>query len=132
MAPAVGTLSPQNIPPIRVAETLAPAAVWSRSSACPSVMLGGVVSEVDDVVWGGGAPPTLTLTCLPDSGVIQGILFAAYGTPEVSPGCTEFKRSQTCDAVAATDIVTALCVNKTSCTIVVSNAAFGGDPCPDV
>jgi hypothetical protein len=74
---------------------------------------------------------TLTLTC--DSGAtFTGVAFASYGTPTGS--CASGQAvNPACNANTSVAVVTAACVGKSSCTIDVSNDAFGGaDPCFDV
>jgi len=76
----------------------------------------------------------LTLHCPSGPGAtprIESVLFASYGTP--TGGCkadagNDFKASL-CDAKSSRSVVEKACIGKASCTINVSNAVFGGDPC---
>lgn len=119
MQPAIGELSPQLIPPVRITESFAPISITRRDiSECPTPYLGGLVQEND----------VLDLVCVPGTGVITSIDFAAYGV--VSGDCAGgFVRNPSCDAPFALRVVAAACLNKESCSIRAVNDVFGGDPC---
>ena len=59
---------------------------------------------------------------------IASVLFASFGTPEGH--CPTFTVGS-CNAASSTAIVAGLCLNKTNCTIPVTDAVFG-DPCEGV
>jgi hypothetical protein len=73
----------------------------------------------------GGA---LQLRCDDPGATIAAVRFAAYGSapagacPAYAPGA--------CAAPGAVGVVAAACVGRAACSVPVSNAAFGGDPCP--
>ena len=70
------------------------------------------------------------LTCIGaggKSGLFTGVAFASFGTPTGS--CPGPFAKGSCDAAASATVVAAACVGKSSCSIPVTNAAFGGDPC---
>ena len=73
-----------------------------------------------------GENSVLDLEC--PGGVFTGVTFASYGTPTGS--CPTFKKGA-CDAAASVDVVTKLCVGKSSCSVPANNGAFNGDPCVD-
>lgn len=68
---------------------------------------------------------TLSLTC--GANTIEKIVFASYGTPLGS--CPDLKTNATCNAPDSLAVVEQMCLHKTSCQILASNAVFGGDPC---
>ena len=70
------------------------------------------------------------LTCIGAGGkpaLFTGVAFASYGTPTGS--CPGPFAKGSCDAASSVAVVTAACVGKSSCSVPVNNAAFGGDPC---
>lgn len=72
--------------------------------------------------------PEMHLKC--DSGrKISSIEFASYGTPQGS--CQKFSRGD-CHAPNSFSVVSQACLGEQSCSIGVSNAVFGGDPCHGV
>ena len=73
---------------------------------------------------------TAGLECSPSSGVITHILFAAYGTPDVSGGCGAFRHTPSCDAPGFLDVVARACVNRTRCSVTVDHST--PDPCNEV
>ncbi|GER34103.1 beta-galactosidase [Striga asiatica] len=71
------------------------------------------------------AIPEMHLNC--DSGYkISRVEFASYGTPQGS--CRNFSRGN-CHAANSFAVVHQACVGRQSCSIIISNNAFGGDPC---
>ena len=68
-----------------------------------------------------GENTALTLTC--ESGVMTGIDFASFGTPNGT--CGAFSKGA-CDANSTLSIVQKLCVGKSTCTIQASDTIFGG------
>ncbi|CAA0838630.1 Beta-galactosidase 9 [Striga hermonthica] len=69
--------------------------------------------------------PEMHLSC--DSGyTISRVEFASYGTPQ--GGCRNFSRGN-CHAATSLEVVYQACVGRQSCSIIISNNAFGGDPC---
>lgn len=69
--------------------------------------------------------PELHLQC--DAGhTISSIEFASYGTPRGS--CRKFSKGS-CHAPNSFSVVSEACRGRNSCSIPVSNAVFGGDPC---
>ncbi len=70
---------------------------------------------------------TLALDCGSMGGVIQSIDFASFGQP--IGGCGGFGINAQCNSANSLSVVQQACVGKQSCTIVASNAVFGGDPC---
>ena len=70
------------------------------------------------------------LTCIAaggKSGLFSGVAFASFGTP--SGACPGPFAKGSCDAPASADVVSKACVGQSSCSVPVTNAAFGGDPC---
>ena len=90
-------------------------------------------------VSGGGAPPvspfcgsvlnldTLQLFC--QSGVINAILFASYGTP--TGACGSWQVNPACNEANTTAVVAAACVGKAACSVVAGPPNFD-DPCYNV
>ncbi|CAK8578479.1 unnamed protein product [Lathyrus sativus] len=72
--------------------------------------------------------PEMQLRCR-DGHVISSIAFASFGTPKGS--CQSFSRGN-CHAPSSTSIVSKACVGKRSCSIKISSAVFGDEPCEDV
>jgi Galactose binding lectin domain/Bacterial alpha-L-rhamnosidase 6 hairpin glycosidase domain len=84
-----------------------------------------------------------TLACPQDPSLqypnaISSILFASYGTPSgtcsagSSSSANTFLVNQTCNSANSMSVVSAACLGKPTCSLNVSNAAFGGDPCDKV
>uniref|UniRef100_A0A9I9CNR8 Beta-galactosidase n=1 Tax=Cucumis melo TaxID=3656 RepID=A0A9I9CNR8_CUCME len=74
------------------------------------------------------ANPEMFLHC-DDGHVISSLEFASYGTPQGS--CNKFSRGR-CHATNSLSVVSQACLGKNSCTVEVSNSAFGGDPCHSI
>eukprot|EP01047_Picozoa_sp_COSAG01_P034303 COSAG01_NODE_2570_length_7441_cov_2.829202_5_plen_323_part_00 len=83
----------------------------------------------------------LTLICETDhdGSVIDKVVWAAWGTPEVSGACADWAINATCnDNTTGVDspmeIVRANCTGKPSCTLVFGGGGHStlGDPCPEV
>ncbi|EYU31481.1 hypothetical protein MIMGU_mgv1a001399mg [Erythranthe guttata] len=74
------------------------------------------------------AAPEMHMRC-DDGNTISSIKFASYGTPKGS--CQNFSRGN-CHAPDSISVVSQACIGKQSCSISISNAAFGGDPCRGV
>ncbi|XAR62547.1 Beta-galactosidase [Bertholletia excelsa] len=90
-----------------------PLQMWSH----PDVVKGNI--SISDV------KPELHLQC--DEGhKISSIEFASYGTPQGS--CQEFSRGN-CHAPNSFSVVSQACEGRNKCSIEISNAVFGGDPC---
>lgn len=70
------------------------------------------------------------LECAPGAGVITGIAFASYGTPDTSGGCGAFRRVPACDLAGFVDSVVAACVNRTRCIVTADHST--PDPCEGV
>ena len=70
-------------------------------------------------------PSAATLDCR-GFGTIDAIAFASYGTPSGFCGAL---RKGTCDAASSVAVVTAACIGKASCSVPMTPATFGGDPC---
>lgn len=68
--------------------------------------------------------PEMHLHC--ERGHAISIVFASYGTPRGS--CQSYSRG-TCHAPMSLEVVSKLCEGRQECSIGVSNAIFGGDPC---
>lgn len=68
-----------------------------------------------------------------NSSIIDNILFASYGTPSGvclgTDSSNNFTINGTCNSPNTEKVISQLCLGKSSCTIAVSNALFGGDPC---
>jgi hypothetical protein len=58
---------------------------------------------------------------------VGSVSFASFGTPTGS--CTEGFARGSCDSLNSTAVTAAACVGKARCSVPVSSAAFGGDPC---
>lgn len=90
-----------------------PLSIWSH----PDFIKGQL--SVSDMV------PEVHLQC--DNGhKISSIKFASYGTPKGS--CRKFSE-RNCHSSNSMSVVSRACLGKNSCSIGVSNAIFGGDPC---
>lgn len=68
---------------------------------------------------------SLSLIC--ESGMIESVLFAAYGTPTGS--CQAFEHNSACDAPGFAAYANSTCVGKPSCTL---ESASQADPCSGV
>jgi len=68
---------------------------------------------------------SITLTCTAPDATINGIQFAAFGTP--TGACGNYQHDPKCDAKNVTDYVIRNCVGKNTCSIL-SYPTFG-DPC---
>ncbi|PIA35985.1 hypothetical protein AQUCO_03400110v1 [Aquilegia coerulea] len=69
--------------------------------------------------------PEMQLQC--DYGhTISDIAFASYGTPQGS--CQKFSRGH-CHAPSSLSVISKACRGRNSCSVDISNAAFGTDPC---
>ena len=68
---------------------------------------------------------SMTLSA-PSGYLLTSVQFASFGTP--SGTCGAYQQSS-CWAPSTINVVTQLCVGKSSCTIDVSTATFGRDPC---
>ncbi|KAL6970985.1 Beta-galactosidase 9 [Sarracenia purpurea var. burkii] len=73
----------------------------------------------------GNMIPEIHLQC-DDGHTIASIEFASYGTPGGS--CQKFSMGN-CHAPISLAVVSQACQGRTNCSIVISNAVFGGDPC---
>ncbi|CAK9318872.1 unnamed protein product [Citrullus colocynthis] len=82
----------------------------------------------DGEVLSSRANPEMFLHC-DDGHVISSVKFASYGTPQGS--CKKFSRGR-CHATNSLSVVSQACLGKNSCTVEVSNSAFGGDPCHSI
>ncbi|XP_038703868.1 beta-galactosidase 9 isoform X2 [Tripterygium wilfordii] len=69
--------------------------------------------------------PVMHLRCK-DGHIISSIEFASYGTPKGS--CQRFSRGN-CHAPNSLSVVLEACEGRGSCSVGISNAVFGGDPC---
>ena len=85
---------------------------------------GGLASPFCAAVANTDSPDVMSMAC--PSGVINEILFAAYGTPTGS--CGSWTVNASCNAANASAIVKAQCVGKESCSFGASTSTFG-DPC---
>ncbi|KAF5941912.1 hypothetical protein HYC85_019554 [Camellia sinensis] len=69
--------------------------------------------------------PEMNLQC-DDGYTISSIEFASYGTPGGS--CQKFSRGN-CHSPNSLSVVSQACQGRNSCSVGISNAVFGGDPC---
>ncbi|XP_010274045.1 PREDICTED: beta-galactosidase 9 isoform X2 [Nelumbo nucifera] len=90
-----------------------PLSIWSHED-----VIQGKIS-LNDVA------PEMKLRC-DDGQTISTITFASYGTPQGS--CRQFSMGN-CHAPSSMSVVSEACQGKNSCSLNVSNAAFGVDPC---
>lgn len=74
-----------------------------------------------------GEGSTLQLRCDEPGATITSVRFASYGTPTGS--CPAYGAGA-CAAPGAQAVVAAACEGVRACSVPVTNAAFGGDPCP--
>lgn len=73
---------------------------------------------------------SITATCV--GGTFDDVVYASYGTP-LGSCAAGFTTNASCTAVHSYDVVAAACLNKASCTLPATTAAFGNqDPCFDV
>jgi len=70
---------------------------------------------------------TVRFDCGSTDNTITGFSYAFYGTP--TGDCNNGFKKGTCDAPNAKSIVEKACIGQSSCTFLVSNDFFGGDPC---
>eukprot|EP00665_Eupelagonemidae_sp_cell47_P006968 gene6968-3343_t len=107
-------LQPMRIPPMRKLEEFRAVRIEAKRAqplnfSCAWPALGGMVTE------GQFAPSALHLKC--ETGTIQKIEFANYGTPSLSWDCLNASRSQHCagsnNSVA---VVEKLCLGKAECS----------------
>ncbi len=94
---------------------------WAVASPPPAV--GDVCAVAEE------AAKTLTLTCASGK-AFTGVAFASFGTP-VGSCSSGLAVNPACNANTSAALVAAACVGKSTCTLGVSDAAFGGDPCYD-
>ena len=102
---------------------------WAAASIDSSM---GMVSSAWNTLPGGNGAQcgtvaengNLELDC--PGGLFTGVAFASFGTP--SGTCPNLAKGS-CDAASSVDVVTKLCVGKSSCSIGATNGNFGGDPC---
>jgi alpha-L-rhamnosidase len=73
-----------------------------------------------------GEDAALELSC-EGGGVFTGVTFASFGTWTGS--CAAGFSKGACDAATSVEVITKLCVGKSSCSIQASDSVFG-DPCP--
>ena len=71
---------------------------------------------------------TMQLQCDEQGATISEIVFAAFGTP--TGVCPAFAHDVSCDALNSSAVFSSACVGKRVCSVPITNAAFGGDPCP--
>ncbi|KAF8402121.1 hypothetical protein HHK36_013073 [Tetracentron sinense] len=90
-----------------------PLHIWSH----PDIVQGKI--SISDI------PPEMHLQC-DDGQTITSISFASYGTPR--GGCQKLSRGN-CHASSSLSVVTKACQGRNRCSIDVSNAVFGADPC---
>ncbi|KAJ0092659.1 hypothetical protein Patl1_26015 [Pistacia atlantica] len=69
--------------------------------------------------------PEMHLQC-EDGHIISSIEFASYGSPQGS--CQNFSKGS-CHAPKSLSLVSETCRGRNSCSLGISNAVFGGDPC---
>jgi len=86
---------------------------------------GGASGNAGAGVCGTGAENDNVVMGCPNGQVITGVVFAGFGTPAGS--CGTFTAGS-CNATDAVDVVKALCVGRSTCTIPARNDVFG-DPC---
>ena len=77
-------------------------------------------------VAGVGEGGTADFAC-PAGLIVSGISFASFGTPTGS--CAAGFAKGSCDSPNSTAVTAAACAGKASCSVPVSSASFGGDPC---
>ena len=71
--------------------------------------------------------PLINLVC-PTGLLVSSINFASYGN---SYGfCPTSLSLGTCNSPYSTSVVSHLCLNQRVCSFSITNALFGGDPCP--
>ncbi|GMH08039.1 hypothetical protein Nepgr_009879 [Nepenthes gracilis] len=71
--------------------------------------------------------PEMYLQC--ENGHVIAIEFASYGTPQGT--CQKYSKGD-CHAPNSLDVVAAACQGRESCSVEISNAVFGGDPCRSI
>ena len=69
----------------------------------------------------------IALLGCPDGKRIDRITFASFGV--AGGDCTHGLKEGSCNAANSTQVVSALCLGRTSCHVEALSAAFGGDPC---
>jgi antitoxin component YwqK of YwqJK toxin-antitoxin module len=90
----------------------------------PFIVLSNSFGKINEVVNENG---TLMLT-VPKGTVIDGILFASYGSPN---GTASYYTIGACHAANSIAAVSAFAIGQNSVSIIVNNSLFG-DPCPGV
>lgn len=83
--------------------------------------------SVDEQILINDTTPEMHLHC--EDGHVINIVFASYGTPKGR--CQEYSKGS-CHAPKSSDVVSKLCQGRQTCSIRVSNAEFGVDPCRGV
>jgi hypothetical protein len=63
-----------------------------------------------------------------EEGLIADITFASYGTPVGGCGAG-LALNSSCHSESSLEVVKALCVGQSNCSISAASAVFGGDPC---
>lgn len=71
---------------------------------------------------------SVTLVC--ETGVIDDILFASYGTP--SGSCPNFAINASCQSPDSMAVVASACMNLSVCTVDVGSGSYPPDPCPGI
>eukprot|EP01116_Phalansterium_solitarium_P016662 TRINITY_DN3915_c0_g1_i1.p1 TRINITY_DN3915_c0_g1~~TRINITY_DN3915_c0_g1_i1.p1 ORF type:complete len:688 (-),score=164.09 TRINITY_DN3915_c0_g1_i1:343-2406(-) len=90
------------------------------------LLAGYVINQTGDYACGYAAQDNLMAMYCPAGMVIHGILFSSYGTPAGS--CPSYTNGGCSVNVTAT--LESQCLMQAGCSVMVSTASFGSDPCP--
>ena len=129
-----GELAP--IAPVASAEACAAACLADDACISFSLMSGAAAFQTCGIAGecyapnASSCPATLRFGCY--GGTFSGVAFAAYGTPSTLPGQCSWAHNASCDAPSAAAVFAAACVGKSACSVEISVATFGADPCGGV
>ena len=129
-----GELGP--LAPVASAEACASACLQNSACISFSLLSGDAAFQTCGVrgeCYGPNAsscPAVLRFGCY--GGTFSSVGFAAYGSLETLPGQCAWAHNASCDSPNAGAVFAAACVGKASCSVEISVATFGADPCPGV
>jgi hypothetical protein len=72
---------------------------------------------------------TAKFSC-PPNGVVDSVVFASYGA-RANGACNRTFTNAGCRAIRAVPVTSRACLGKNNCSIAISHAKFGGNPCPN-
>jgi hypothetical protein len=72
----------------------------------------------------------VSLGCGDSGATIDNVTFASFGTASGSCASGSFQADPACNSPESVAVVASACLGQAACAVPVSDAAFGGDPCP--